>query len=142
MDVDTTAWTGEGAFTPVLIEALQTIDAIDRIRVEDAPSSRAEDGYALIANEIFVTFRVDVRRVPVRRLGILPGFRSVASRAMTVPQLAQALAALEPAGPPDYADEGMLQYLRTERLVAPYQTRGIKVVEMVRIYEAGARRPD
>jgi hypothetical protein len=32
----------------------------------------------------------------------------------------------------------MLQYLRTERLVAPYQTRGIKVVEMVRVYMAGS----
>jgi hypothetical protein len=28
----------------------------------------------------------------------------------------------------------MLQYLRTERIVPPYQTRGYKLVEMVRIY--------
>jgi hypothetical protein len=32
----------------------------------------------------------------------------------------------------------MLQYLRTERVVPPYQTKGYKVVEMVRIYEVGA----
>jgi hypothetical protein len=32
----------------------------------------------------------------------------------------------------------MIQYLRTERVVAPYQTRGIKVIELIRIYEAGA----
>jgi hypothetical protein len=29
----------------------------------------------------------------------------------------------------------MLQYLRTERVVPPYQTRGYKLVELVRIYE-------
>ena len=31
----------------------------------------------------------------------------------------------------------MLQYLRTERIVPAYQTRGFKVIEMVRIYELG-----
>ena len=31
----------------------------------------------------------------------------------------------------------MLQYLRTERIVPPYQTRGYKLVELVRIYEVG-----
>jgi hypothetical protein len=43
-------------------------------------------------------------------------------------------------GPPDYSDEGMLQYLRTERIVPPYQTRGYKLVELVRLYDAGAPR--
>jgi hypothetical protein len=43
-------------------------------------------------------------------------------------------------GSPDYADEGMLQYLRTERIVPPYQTRGYKLVELVRVYEAGSAR--
>jgi len=47
---------------------------------------------------------------------------------------------LEGVGEPDYSDEGMLQFLRTERIVAPYQTKGYKVVEMVRIYEAGTPR--
>jgi hypothetical protein len=28
----------------------------------------------------------------------------------------------------------MLQYLRVERVIPPYQTRGIKIIEMVRIY--------
>jgi hypothetical protein len=32
----------------------------------------------------------------------------------------------------------MLQYLRTERIVPPYQTRGYKLVELVRIYEVDA----
>lgn len=39
-------------------------------------------------------------------------------------------------GAPDYADDGMLQYLRTERIIPPHQTRGYKLIEMVRIYEA------
>jgi hypothetical protein len=47
------------------------------------------------------------------------------------------LAAAEGIGPPDYLDDGMIQYLRAERIVAPYQTRGVKVVEMVRLYPAG-----
>ncbi|MBI4484492.1 MAG: hypothetical protein HY655_00635, partial [Acidobacteria bacterium] len=40
---------------------------------------------------------------------------------------------------PDYSDDGMMQYLRVERIIPPYQTRGYKLVEMVRIYEAGSR---
>jgi hypothetical protein len=31
----------------------------------------------------------------------------------------------------------MLQYLRSERIIPPYQTRGYKLVELVRIYEVG-----
>ena len=33
----------------------------------------------------------------------------------------------------------MLQYLRTERVIPPYQTRGYKLVELVRIYEVGTQ---
>ena len=40
-------------------------------------------------------------------------------------------------GAPDYSDPAMLQYLRSERIIPPYQTRGYKMVEMVRIYEVG-----
>ena len=43
-------------------------------------------------------------------------------------------------GAPDYSDDGMLQYLRTERIIPPYQTRGYKLVELVRMYDAGAPR--
>ena len=43
-------------------------------------------------------------------------------------------------GAPDYSDEGMLQYLRTERIIPPYQTRGYKLVELVRLYDASAPR--
>jgi hypothetical protein len=35
----------------------------------------------------------------------------------------------------------MMQYLRTERIIPPYQTRGYKLVELVRIYEITAERP-
>lgn len=142
MDIDTTAWSGEGAFTATLLEALQTIASIERLKVEDAPASRSEPGYAFISNEIYVTFQVASRRRPVRYLGLIPGSRRVETSAMTTVQLALALEAIESAGAPDYADDGMLQYLRTERIVPPYQTQGVKIVEMVRIYETGARRPD
>ncbi|MDO8836485.1 MAG: hypothetical protein Q7V01_12865 [Vicinamibacterales bacterium] len=137
MEIDDTGWTGDGAFTPVLLAAFKGIDGIVGLRVEDAPASRTDAGYALIANEIFVTFRTVPRHEPVKRLGFLPGTRTVAAKAMTLEALAAALAAVDGVGEPDYADEGMLQYLRTERITAPYQTKGVKVVEMIRVYEAG-----
>ena len=40
-------------------------------------------------------------------------------------------------GAPDVVGAGMLQYLRTERIVPAYQTRGYKLVELIRIYIAG-----
>ena len=61
---------------------------------------------------------------------------------MTVADLQKALTAIDDVGAPDYADEGMMQYLRSERIVPPYQTRGYKLVELVRIYEAGTPRRD
>jgi hypothetical protein len=51
--------------------------------------------------------------------------------------LERVLAGIPGIGEPDYFDENMLQYLRAERIIAPYQTRGYKLVELVRIYEAG-----
>ena len=61
---------------------------------------------------------------------------------MTVASLERALASLSDVGEPDYFDDGMLQYLRVERIIPPYQTRGYKLVELVRIYESGADRRD
>lgn len=139
MATDLSRWTGEGTFTPVLVQAIEGIEAVEHVKVEDAPASRADAGYAFIANEIYVTFRTGLRDRPIRRFGIFPGTRRVAEPVMTIGGLAAALAAAPGVGAPDYADEGMLQYLRAERVVAPYQTKGIKVVEMVRIYEAGCR---
>lgn len=136
MQVNDAGWTGEGRFTPVLIEALTGLGTIAALRVEDAPSSRADAGYALIANEVFVTFRTEAVVEPIRRFGFLPGTRTVQKRVMTLSGLVEALTAADTVGAPDYADDGMVQYLRTERIVPPYQTRGVKVVELVRIYEA------
>ena len=136
MQIDTSKWSGEGTFTQVLLECLRQIDRVALIRVEDAPASRSEADYNFISNEIYVEFRVDVSSAPIRRFGIFPGTREVHRKSMTVADLEQALAASPGVGEPDYADEGMMQYLRAERIIPPYQTRGYKLVEMVRIYEA------
>jgi len=136
MQIDTSKWSGEGTFTQVVLDRLQQLDRVALIRVEDAPASRSDADYNFISNEIFVSFRVDASTVPVRRLGFLPGSKIVERKAMTVADLEQALAGMPDVGEPDYVDEGMLQYLRAERIVPPYQTRGYKLVEMVRIYEA------
>jgi len=137
-EVDTSKWSGEGAFTQTLIDELRGVAAIRGVRVEDAPATRSEADYNFISNEVFVQFDVVSREEPIKRLGILPGTRTVTEKAMTIATLEQALGGIEGIGPPDYSDEGMLQYLRTERIVPPYQTRGYKLVELVRIYEAGS----
>lgn len=139
MQVDTGAWTGEGTFTAVLLDALKGIDTIEFLRVEEAPASRAEPGYAFISNEIYVGFKTDIRRETRRRFGI-PWREAIEVKRSTLGGLAARLGPVEGVGDPDYADEGMLQYLRTERIVAPYQTKGVKVVEMVRLYEIGTPR--
>ncbi len=137
MDLDTTNWSGEGAFTQTLIDSFQRLDQVARLRVEDVPSSRSDVEYNFISNELFVAFRTRDRAARSRILGLLPLTRTLTEPAMTVTDLEHALSELDEVGPPDYADEGMLQYLRTERIVPPYQTRGYKLVELVRIYEAG-----
>jgi hypothetical protein len=138
MELDTSNWSGEGEFTALLVERLRGIAGLRAVRVEDAPASRAESDYNFISNELFVTFATRTRREPIRRFGILPGSRTVTEKLMTVADLENALAALSDVGAPDYADTGMLQYLRAERIVPAYQTRGYKLVELVRIYEAGS----
>lgn len=137
MSVDTTAWTGEGEFTKTLIDVLSGLESIAFLRVEDAPASRADSGYCFISNEVYVGFRTRVRRERVRRL-LIPMVRRVTEKVMTLASLEAVLATDERVGAPDYTDDGMMQYLRTERIVAPYQTKAYKLVEMVRIYEAQA----
>ena len=139
VNVDSSGWSGEGEFTQRLVERLQQVDAIEVIRVEDAPATRSEADFNFISNEIFVAFRAITRKEPVRWLGILPGSRTIVQKAMTMAGLDAHLTAAPDIGAPDYADEGMLQYLRAERIVPPYQTRGYKLVELVRVYEVGAR---
>jgi len=136
MDVDTSKWSGEGTFTQALIDRLQQLDEVAFLRVEDAPATRSEADYNFISNEIFVRFATRPRQERVRRFGFLPVTRTVADKAMTVVGLEEALTSSPGIGAPDYVDEAMLQYLRTERIVPPYQTRGYKIVELVRVYEA------
>ena len=137
MELDTSKWSGEGAFTQVLIERLQQLDAVAFVRVEDAPASRAEADYNFISNEVYVQFATTAREERWRRFGVLPSTRVVVEKVMTVPGLERALAGMPEVGAPDYSDAGMLQYLRTERIIPPYQTRGYKLVELVRVYEVG-----
>jgi len=140
MKIDTSKWSGEGAFTQQLIDWLSTLDSLTLVRIEDAPASRSEADYNFISNEVFVAFETAVRLEPIRRLGLFPGSREVTYHKMDIAGLDAMLTATPNIGPPDYADEGMLQYLRTERVVPPYQTRGYKLVELVRIYDASAPR--
>lgn len=121
MSLDTSKWSGEGEFTQLVIERLQRVESIAFLRVEDAPASRSGADYNLMSNEIFVGF----------------GTRTVTTKAMSVVDLELLLTETPEIGAPDYADEGMLQYMRTERIIPPYQTRGYKLVELVRIYEVG-----
>ena len=140
LETDTTNWSGEGTFTQLLVERLRDIDAVRFVRIEDAPATRSEADYNFISNELFVGFATVDREEPVKRFGIFPGSRIVATPAMTLTGLETALTALQDVGAPDYGDGGMLQYLRAERIVPPYQTRGYKLVELVRIYEVGTPR--
>ena len=137
VEVNTSNWSGEGAFTQLLIDQLRQLDGIAVVRVEDAPASRSEADYNFISNEVFVGFATTVREVGVKKFGFLPVSRSISEKAMTIAGLDAVLTAVPDVGPPDYSDDGMLQYLRTERVVPPYQTRGYKIVELVRIYEVG-----
>jgi hypothetical protein len=138
MSADTSKWSGEGAFTQVLLDWLEQAPGVAGVRVEDAPASRSEADYNFVSNEVFVIFAVEQVDEPVRRLGIFPGTRKVPRKTMTMADLERAMSSAAEIGEPDYADGGMLQYLRTERIIPPYQTRGYKLVELVRIYEANA----
>src|SRR5262249_57007668 len=101
---------------------------------------RSDADYNFISNELFVDFVTTERAEPTKRFGVLPTIRTVREKAMTLAGLEAALTAIADIGAPDYGDEGMLQYLRTDRIVPPYQTRGYKLVELVRIYEIGTAR--
>jgi hypothetical protein len=136
-ETDTANWSGEGLFTQLLIERFGAVPEIRYVRVEDAPATRSEADYHFLSNEIFVDFTVRNRVETFKRFGVLPARRTVQEKAMTLQALDAALTAMPDVGAPDYSDDGMLQYLRTERVVPPYQTRGYKLVELVRIYEVG-----
>ena len=141
-ELETSAWSGEGTFTQFLIDRLRDVAGIRYVRVEDAPATRSDADYNFISNELYVGFATVERQERIKRFGVLPGVRTVADKALTLPGLEAALGAIDDVGAPDYGDEGMLQYLRAERIIPPYQTRGYKLVEMVRIYEVGTPRRD
>lgn len=135
--IDSSGWSGDGDFTRRLVDVLAGFDEVVAIRVEDSPASRQDSGYAFLSNEIFVTFATRTVETRHRWLGVLTRTKRHEEPVMDLAQLPARLAAIADVGEPDYCDEGMLQFLRTERVVAPWQTRGIKVVELVRIYRAG-----
>ena len=137
IELDTTAWSGEGDFTARLIEVIRALPEVLLLKVEDAPATRAEAAFSFISNELFVAFAATARRVRTRRLRLIPSYCLVTDKSMTLGQLEAALASIDDIGAPDYSDDGMLQYLRTQRIIPPYQSRGVKLVELVRIYEAG-----
>jgi hypothetical protein len=138
VDVETSKWSGEGTFTHLLVDQLKQVDGLTLVRVEDAPASRSEADYNFISNEIFVVFETITIRHRFRRFGLFPAERTLTQAKLNMTGLEAVLTTLPSIGTPDYSDEGMLQYLRTERIVPPYQTRGYKLVELVRIYDAGA----
>lgn len=136
MEVDTSRWSGEGAFTQVVIDRLRRFERIAFVRVEDAPSTRSDADYNFVSNEIFVAFVTTTKLERFRRFGLIPASRRALEKAMTMFDLEAALTLTAEVGAPDYSDDRMLQYLKTERVVPPYQTRGYKLVELLRIYEA------
>src|SRR5262245_39154854 len=140
LELETSAWSGEGTFTQFLIEQLRDVAGLRFLRVEDAPATGTNANYNFISNQLYVGFDTVERQEPIKRFGILPGVRTVTEKAMNLQGLEAALTGIDGVGAPDYGDEGMLQYLRAERIVPPYQTRGYKLVELVRIYEIGTAR--
>jgi hypothetical protein len=141
-ELDTSAWTGEGTFTHLVLDRLRDVEAVRLVRVENAPATRSDADYNFISNEVYVAFTTVEREERVKRFGVLPTSRTVTEKSMTLTELEAALAGMAGIGAPDYSDEGMLQYLRAERIVPPYQTKGYKLVELVRIYEVGTPRRD
>jgi hypothetical protein len=142
MQLDTSRWSGDGLFTGLLVDRLRRTDAVVFARVEDASTSRSAGACDFISNDLFVAFASRRRVEHFRRFGLLPLWRTVSEPAMTIAGLGQALARAPEIGAPDHADEGMLQYLRTERVVPPRQTRGYKLVELVRVYGVGSAPRD
>jgi hypothetical protein len=137
VELDTSGWSGDGALTQRLIEVIEALPHVRYLKVEDAPASRSDAGFSFISNELFVVFSSTPSRVRAWRLGFIPGWKTTEQKPMSLEGLESSLAVVDGIGPPDYSDEGMLQYLRAERVIPAYQTRGYKLVELVRIYESG-----
>ncbi len=122
--IDRAEWSGDGDLTIALVEVLAGLHQVAVVKVQDAPTSRAEAGFNFIGNDLFVGFRVQRRMTVRRRLGIVPVPAITHVRSLTLEGLAALLEGVEGIGAPGYQDAEMLQYLRAERAVAPYQSRG------------------
>lgn len=132
IEVHAAGWSGEGEFTQCVLDRLRQAPSVCHLRVEDAPSSREEPGYLFISNEVFV----GLRSAPTRWWWPFGRRTDHATSAANLDAVRAWLEADPSLGPPDFADAGMMQYLRTQRIIPPYQTRGYKLVEMVRVYLA------
>ena len=82
MELDTTNWSGEGTFTQTLIDALDAVEQVSLLRVEDASSSRSDVEFNFISNELFLRFGTRDRQVRAKMLGIVPVTRTVTEPAM------------------------------------------------------------
>ena len=133
--IDRDQWSGEGDFTEQLLSWLSEQPGVISLRVEDAPSTRTDVEYNFISNEIYVEFKVREFYQSRRLLGVIPFRRKSREKTMTLEKLNSVLSDESDVGEPDYADEGMIQFLHTERIIPPYQTKGYKLIELVRIYE-------
>src|SRR5476649_2918976 len=105
LELDTSAWSGEGTFTHLLIERLRDVADVRLVRVEDAPATRSDADYNFISNEVYIGFATTERQERIKRFGVLPGVRTVTRPAMTLPGLEAALAGIADVGAPDYGDE-------------------------------------
>src|SRR4051794_24792664 len=137
MEIDTSRWSGDGDFTQLIVDRLRDQPRIAGLRVEDGAASRDETGYSFISNEVFVIPSIAWRLQAARRWGVWPIRRRVAEPSVTLDDIEAMLASDTAIGAPDVVVAGMLQYLRTQRIVPAYQTRGYKLVELIRIYMAG-----
>ena len=133
--IDRDRWSGEGDFTEQLLSWLSEQSDVISLRVEDAPSTRTDVEYNFISNEIYVEFKVRKFYQSRRVLGVIPFRRKTVEKTMSLEKLNRVLSEESDLGEPDYADEGMIQFLHTERIIPPYQTKGYKLIELVRIYE-------
>src|SRR5947208_652804 len=105
LEVETSAWSGEGTFTQLLIERLRDVAGVRFVRVEDAPATRSDADYNFISNELYVGFATIDRQERIKRFGVLPALRTVTEKAMTLQQLEATLAGIDGVGAPDYGDE-------------------------------------
>jgi len=134
MELDTSRWSGDGELTQLIVERLRSESRIAHLTVEDSPASREDAGYMFISNEMFITPAITVHREAMRGWLPWPTSRAVRTAALTLADVEAVLSGDEAVGPPDVSDHGMLQYLRTQRIIPAYQTRGYKLVELIRLY--------